>query len=61
MIGVLLPIYLSWADSVYVGGLKRYQTMGKLVLAMEMGGRAYNGTVARDSLDSRYFEGLISR
>ena len=38
MIGVLLPIYLSWADSVYVGGLKRYQTMGKLVLAMEMGG-----------------------
>ena len=36
MIGVLLPIYLSWADSVYVGGLKRYQTMGKLVLAMEM-------------------------
>lgn len=41
MIGVLLPIYLSWADSVYVGGLKRYQTMGKLVLAMEMGCRAY--------------------
>ena len=41
MIGVLLPIYLSWADSVYVGGLNRYQTMGKLVLAMEMGGRAY--------------------
>lgn len=38
MIGVLLPIYLSWADSVYVGGLKRYQTMSKLVLAMEMGG-----------------------
>ena len=38
MIGVLLPIYLSWADRVYVGGLKRYQTMGKLVLAMEMGG-----------------------
>lgn len=38
MIGVLLPIYLSWADSVYVGGLKRYQTMGKLVLAMEMDG-----------------------
>ena len=36
MIGVLLPIYLSWADSVYVGGLKRYQTMGKLMLAMEM-------------------------
>ena len=41
MIGVLLPIYLSWADSVYVGGLKRYQTMSKLVLAMEMGWRAY--------------------
>ena len=38
MIGVLLPIFLSWADSMYVGGLKRYQTMGKLVLAMEMGG-----------------------
>ena len=36
MIGVLLPIYLSWADSLYVGGLKCYQTMGKLVLAMEM-------------------------
>lgn len=41
MIGVLLPIYLSWADSVYVGGLKRYQTMGKLMLAMEMGCRVY--------------------
>lgn len=38
MIGVLLPIYLSWTNSVCVGGLKRYQTMGKLVLAMEMGG-----------------------
>ena len=41
MIGVLLPIYLSWADSLYVGGLKRYQTMGKLMLAMEMRWRAY--------------------
>ena len=41
MIGVLLPIYLSWADSLYVGGLKCYQTMGKLMLAMEMGCRVY--------------------